>query len=146
MTEIVRLERLEALQNPARLLDLARRVFTSLEPEYLSWRIEHMPDLSLFVAVDGDDWLGFKCGYAMTQRRYYSWLGGVDPDHRGRGLAAELMLAQHDWLKTTHYPVVETHVRQDNLPMVRANQKFGFKIRGRFLKGDQVNLIMQREL
>ena len=136
----------ETLQNLDPLLVLANRVFDDVDREYLSWRVSNMPDLVNFVAMDEGQWVGFKCGYGMTKRRYYSWLGGVEPDHRGQGVAGALMLAQHDWLRSTGYEVVETHVLQDNSAMVQTNLKYGFKIVGRFLKSDQTNLIMQAAL
>ncbi|MFN3237211.1 MAG: GNAT family N-acetyltransferase [Pseudomonadales bacterium] len=146
MIKIQRFDQTQTLAEQPRLLRLAREVFAEVAPGYVEWRIANMPDLSCFIATHDDEWCGFKCGYALTKRRYYSWFGGVVPTLRGKGIAAELMQAQHNWLQGTDYQVVETHVRQNNLAMVRANQKFGFKIVGRFLKSSQVNLIMQAEI
>lgn len=130
----------------SKLVVLAQAVFDDIDHDYISWRVDSMPDLTTFVAVEGEKWLAFKCGYAMTKRRYYSWLGGVHPDLRRSGLAAELMRAQHEYLRSTPFEVVETHVRQDNKAMVRTNQKFGFKVAGRFMKSGAVNLILQRPI
>ncbi|MFE1243145.1 GNAT family N-acetyltransferase [Fictibacillus sp. NPDC058756] len=35
--------------------------------------------------------IGYKMGYESDKRKFYSWLGGVDSQHRGQGIAAKLM-------------------------------------------------------
>ena len=39
--------------------------------------------------------VGCKLGYERQPGHYHSWLGGVLPGFRGRGLAAELLRRQH---------------------------------------------------
>jgi hypothetical protein len=39
--------------------------------------------------------VAFKTGYALSPQLFYSWIGGVDPDHRRNGLALRLMSLQH---------------------------------------------------
>lgn len=125
---------------------LASRVLGNTSVDYLRWRLEKMPDVSLFLAHADDRLVGFKAGYAATQTRYYSWLGGVDPDTRRVGIASRLMEEQHAWLNSTNYELVETHVLQDNLGMIQLNLNYGFKITGMFLKRGQPNYIMQKAL
>ncbi len=140
------LDKATTIAHQGELLALAERVFDQIEPEYIHWRIQNMPDVTTFVATENGQWVGFKSGYAMTTRRYYSWLGGVDTDHRQSGFAGQLMQAQHNWLTDTVYDTVETHVRQDNKAMVKTNQKYGFKVAGRFKKSGDVYLILQRPI
>jgi len=128
-----------------RLAALGMRVFETFDDRSLAWRLGKMPDVSIFVAAAGERLVGFKAGYAATENRYYSWLGGVDPDWRGQGLASELMTRQHEWLRGTNYALVETHVRQDNDVMVALNLKHGLRITGMFLKRGEPNYVMQRE-
>jgi len=47
---------------------LAENVYGTGIDDGGAWRFENMP--------------GFKLGYAHTPTRYYSWLGGVDPEYR----------------------------------------------------------------
>ena len=86
----------------ARVIDeleaLNAGVFDSVAPQYVSWRMSSMPDVSAFLALAADKIVGFKMGYAMSQRNYYSWLGGVDPAFRRRGIASALMEQQHRWV------------------------------------------------
>ena len=128
------------------LHELSSLVFGSVKLEYLQWRMANMPDLSLFQALSDKNLVGFKAGYAMTENRYYSWLGGVHPDFLRRGIASLLMQEQHDWLRRSAYDVVETHVRQDNSAMIALNLKHGFNITGMFMKATESNYIMQLEV
>ena len=122
---------------------LSALIFGNVKLEYLQWRMANMPDLSLFQASTSGILVGFKAGYAVTENRYYSWLGGVHPDFLRRGIASLLMQEQHDWLKQSAYDVVETHVRQDNSAMIALNLKYGFDITGMFMKAAEPNYIMQ---
>ncbi|MDZ7686979.1 MAG: GNAT family N-acetyltransferase [Gammaproteobacteria bacterium] len=125
---------------------LAQRVFERHDPESMNWRLTRMPDVTVFVATDWRATGRLKAGYAATENRYYSWLGGVDPDYRGRGIAGELMAQQHAWLKQTDFKLVETHVAQANDAMVALNLKHGLRITGMFLKRGEPNYIMQKDL
>lgn len=112
------------------LVALSLRVFGQLEPRYITWRLAHMPDVSVFYATSAGQLVGFKAGYAMTERKYYSWLGGVHPDFRRRRIASELIDRQHRWLVQRGYAIVETAVNRENLAMAQANLRHGFSVCG----------------
>lgn len=80
------------------LLHLSLTVFGSEDRLDGTWRIQHMPDFSSFSARGGEALIGFKLGYALTSKRYYSWLGGVHPEFQRDGVARELMQRQHSWI------------------------------------------------
>ncbi len=105
-----------------------------------------MPSVSVFTAREENDLLGFKAGYALTDTRYYSWFGAVDPRFQRKGAATKLMKSQHEWLSGTRFSVVETHVRQNNKEMVKLNHQSGFVITGLFVKQGEANFIMQKNL
>ena len=46
------------------------------------------------VAVEEDRLLGFKLGYSESSNQFYSWLGGVLPHARRRGIARLLLQQQ----------------------------------------------------
>ena len=94
------------------------------------WRLSRMPDASVFVAHEGEQLMAFKAGYAITEHRYYSWLGGVHPDGRRRGIATRLAQAQHRWLAERGYATVETASRAENQAMARLNLELGFRVEG----------------
>jgi hypothetical protein len=56
----------------ARVIDkletLSAGVFGSVAPQYISWRMASMPDVSAFLAICDERFVGFKVGYAMSQR------------------------------------------------------------------------------
>ena len=115
-------------------------------PIDLRWRLSHMPDASVFVARDGGPLVGFKAGYAIAEGKYYSWLGGVHPSSRGKGLATQLAHAQHRWLRERGYVTVETASRQDNPAMARLNLKLGFAVEGTKAEPQAVKVLWARRL
>ena len=112
----------------------------------LKWRLEQMPDVTIF-AIEIDSYIiGFKAGYATAYDRYYSWLGGIDPNFRKQGMATKLMNQQHEWLYKSRFQLLETHVEQNNKVMVQLNLKSGFAITGFFLKDSKANFVMQKNI
>ena len=123
------------------LFDLAQLVFGNIDRADDEWRLARMPQCTAFTASAADTLVGFKAGYAVTSKRYYSWLGGTHPNLRGRGVAHTLMSQQHHWLQANGYQVVETEARQNNLAMCQLNSKAGFVAVGSKQKSDgRVNL------
>ena len=57
------------------------------------------PQLLVITAMDGKKVIGYKIGYAIDNNKFYSWLGGVDPNYRKHGIASMLMEKQHQYLK-----------------------------------------------
>ena len=114
----------------AEILGVAKRVFERIDADDIRWRLQHMPVLSAFGVRHQGRLCGFKVGYAVTSRRYNSWLGGVDPDYRRRGIAAALMQRQHDWVFANGFEVIETEVLQENHAMQQLNEGSGFKAAG----------------
>ena len=112
----------------------------------LKWRLTNMPDITVFSAISDGNLVGFKIGYAASHKLYYSWLGGVAPEFRRKGIANRLMEIQHDWLMSSEYQIVETYPHQNNNLMIQLNINSGFKITGNFQKGNEPYLIMQKEI
>jgi predicted GNAT superfamily acetyltransferase len=108
--------------------------------------MRHMPDLSVFCALDGEEVVGFKAGYAMTQTKYYSWLGGVLPEYCHKGIASALMSQQHDWLASRNYHAIETAVNQDNYAMAQVNLRHGFEVCGVRTEPHRVQILFSRQL
>lgn len=125
---------------------LSRRLFGEYVDNEGDWRIRQMPSFSVFVARSDGLLVGFKMGYAHTKTRYYSWLGGVDPDFRRQGVARQLMKNQHDWLIENRYLSVETGARQSNTAMTKLNLSGGFKAVGIRYKQDDPDIIYEKVL
>lgn len=54
----------------------------------------------LLVAFDDEKQVGFKLGYVIPgTRTFFSWLGGVHPDYRRRGIGQQLLEQQESIAK-----------------------------------------------
>lgn len=84
----------------------------------LKKRLNGKPHLIL-VASEGEDIVGFKIGYARSKTEFYSWLGAVNPNHRGKGVAKGLLLAQEQWAKSQGYERISVSSRNRFPEMMR---------------------------
>lgn len=125
---------------------LAELIFGNVSRDDFVWRLEHLPDVSVQVAQCGGTLIGFKFGHGISSRRYLSWLGGVSPDYRGKGVARELMQRQHDWLSQKQYAGVETSAANNNLAMIQLNLQFGFEIIGSYYRHGTPRVILYKRL
>lgn len=119
----------DAARDQAPLATLCGRVFGAFDPGYLD-RLASVVDPVLVQALHGDAPIGFKLGYRRGATLFYSWLGGVDPDWRRRGIAEQLTIIQHDRLMALGYATVETRTRANNNAMIILNLRSGFEVRG----------------
>ena len=97
------------------LLALCRSIFPDFSDRYLTDRLAKLNDPMLLLACEGNAWKGFKLGYRRGDALLYSWLGGVAPELRGRGVASELMKRQHDLAAADGYRFVETSTRIEEM-------------------------------
>ena len=74
--------------------------------------------------------VAFKLGYELDSTEFYSWLGGVDPEYRGLGIASDLMNAQHEWCRSQGYKHVQTKSQNRFREMLILNLKHGFEVVG----------------
>ena len=113
------------------LLAFCETIFPGFSPPYLTDRLVHIDAPCVWAARDGSGrLLGFKLGYRRGGTLFYSWLGGVHPEVRRRGIAQRLMRAQHDWARAQGYASIETRTRANNNPMIILNLQSGFRIVG----------------
>ncbi|MEL6349491.1 MAG: GNAT family N-acetyltransferase [Myxococcota bacterium] len=113
----------------------------------LAARLERAHDPWGLVALDGDDVIGFKLGYSDRPGRFYSWLGGVAPEYRRQGIAAELMRRQHERCVAAGYTRIRTHTTNDHKPMLLLNIRSGFDIIGVTASPDRgVRIVLERAL
>ncbi|MBW3111522.1 GNAT family N-acetyltransferase [Bacillus sp. MCCB 382] len=86
------------------------------------------PEILIDMAMDDSTVIGYKIGYELDPHTFYSWLGGVDPEYRKQGIAAELMKRQHHTLKELRYTVVQTKTMNKWRSMLILNIKNGFDV------------------
>lgn len=91
-------------------------------------KMSSKPKLLVIVAMDGKKVIGYKIGYEVDKSTFYSWLGGVNPNYRGQGIASTLMEKQHQYLKEECYKVVQTKTMNRWRNMLVLNIKNGFEV------------------
>jgi predicted GNAT superfamily acetyltransferase len=102
--------------------------------------------LILLAVVDGRV-VGYKVGYEERTNRFYSWLGGVHPEYRNRGIASELMRRQHAWCEQQGYSVIRTHTKNKWRNMLILNIRHGFDIIGTYTDGKgEPKIILEKRL
>jgi GNAT superfamily N-acetyltransferase len=85
--------------------------------------------LALVYCEAGVD-LGFKLGYAVDERQFYSWLGGVLPEARGRGVAQGLLGAQETWAAEQGFTEIRVKSMNRFPAMLRLLVRNGYLIDG----------------
>lgn len=65
---------------------------------------ERLKDKGLIlIAFEKNQAVGYKVGYGVNQKTFYSWLGGVVPKYRKQGVAQALLEAQENYLVELGY-------------------------------------------
>ena len=82
----------------------------------------------ILVAEDDDVLLGFKIGYALDQRTFYSWFGGVLPIARNKGVAQAQLDTQEQWVKQQGYQQLKVKSRNQFPAMLRLLLRNGYLI------------------
>jgi GNAT superfamily N-acetyltransferase len=91
-------------------------------------RLKHRLHLGLVAEKDGA-LLGFKVGYQSdTPATFYSWMGGVRPEFRGKGIATALAEEQERWAKAQEFTAIFFKTRNRFPAMIQFGIKRGFKI------------------
>lgn len=94
--------------------------------------IEKKHSLLFVLAMIGKQVVGYKIGYELNTKKFYSWLGGVDENYRNYGIATKLMAIQHRYLVQKGYKVVQTKTKNKWRGMLILNIKNGFDIIGTY--------------
>lgn len=81
----------------------------------------------ILVAYWQEEPAGFKVGYERPEG-FYSWMGGVLPAFRRKGIADALADAQEDWLRQNGYTHVELKTRNKHSAMLAFALKRGFSV------------------
>ncbi|HEY9841680.1 MAG TPA: GNAT family N-acetyltransferase [Candidatus Obscuribacterales bacterium] len=94
--------------------------------ERLSWQRDPLVQL----AWAGQQLVAYKIGHLRKEGHFYSWIGGVDPAFRGRGIASRLMQEQHAWCRARGYASVRTHTKNKWRSMLILNLRHGYDVIG----------------
>lgn len=81
----------------------------------------------LFIATDGERFVGMSGVMTVGGRPAYTYFTGVDREYRGRGLAMVLKLATIEFVQRLGIPAMRTSNDTVNYPMVAVNEKLGYR-------------------
>ncbi|MEZ4886216.1 MAG: GNAT family N-acetyltransferase [Chitinophagales bacterium] len=100
---------------------------TYMTAEYVK-RLESAPHLILIAEIEGEI-VGFKVGYEReSDGSFYSWMGGVLPAYRRKGVANLLSARQEQWALLKGYKSVRFKTRNQHKGMLMCGINRGFKI------------------
>lgn len=111
-----------------KIAEFYQSIFAVADSEKLYKRIDSAENLFTVLAFYDGEIVGFKLGYQIDSRKFYSWLGGVKSEFRKHGIAQELMNRQHDWCRKKDFKIVQTKTKNSFKPMLILNIKNGFDI------------------
>ncbi|WP_261130014.1 GNAT family N-acetyltransferase [Bacillus sp. Marseille-Q3570] len=127
------------------LCALHNLVFSSTNGFYDELQSKHRP--CILAVYDKETAIGYKIGYERKTNHFYSWLGGIHPDHRGKGVGEELLICQHDWCRKNGYKSIRTHTKNQWRSMLILNIKNGFDVIGTFTDGKgEPKIILEKQL
>ena len=109
--------------------------------------LQEKEKLLVLIAKDSERIIGFKIGYQYADDTFYSWLGGVHADYRGKGIATQLMEKQHELVRGLGYAKIRTISRNKRREMLLLNIKFGFDIMETFIsKKGTHKIVLEKEM
>ncbi|MBZ0285752.1 MAG: GNAT family N-acetyltransferase [Anaerolineae bacterium] len=85
-----------------------------------------LPD-GLMVAVHEDDYIGFTQVILLDEQTLYQLLTGVRREYRRKGIALALKLRSIAHAKANQIKTIITNNDPSNLPMLRLNERLGFR-------------------
>lgn len=93
-------------------------------------RLENVPHLILLKSIAGED-VAFKVGYEREKDgSFYSWMGGVLPQARRKGIALALAIEQERWAKAQGYQSIKFKTLNRHKKMLYFALGRGFDIIG----------------
>ncbi|QTN01415.1 GNAT family N-acetyltransferase [Sediminibacillus dalangtanensis] len=117
------------------------------DADKLAGKIKKRQYLLFTLAFDLGTVIGYKIGYPVDEKKFYSWLGGVSTDYRNMGIASALMQHQHVYLREKGYDRVQTKTMNRWRSMLLLNIKTGFDITDTYLdKKGELKIVLEKEL
>ena len=94
----------------------------------------------ILTAYDDHNPIAFKIGYHRhSDGSFYSWMGGVLPNYRRKGIANNLADRQETWAKKKGYNSIKLQTRSKHNAMLALAINRGFQITNRIEKTSSSN-------
>ena len=116
--------------SPGEMVSLSKQI-PELENPYevgeYKKRITGKNNLLLLAEVNGKP-AGFKAAYEWDPDTFYSWMGGVLPEYRNKGIAKALSAEQEKRIRIMGYSKIRIKTRNRHKAMIQLLVKEGFFI------------------
>ncbi|MBC7421516.1 MAG: GNAT family N-acetyltransferase [Bdellovibrio sp.] len=109
-------------------------------------KIADKKNFMCLLAYEDEKSVAMKLGYAISDTKFYSWLGAVRPEYQDLGLASELMRQQHEWCKQQKFERIEARSRNQFTNMISLNLANGFKITGTIPDQGDLKIVFEKDL
>ncbi|MEJ6476225.1 GNAT family N-acetyltransferase [Pseudoalteromonas piscicida] len=83
---------------------------TPRKREEVEYKLRDKQHLLLVAYAQGKP-VGYKLGHELPNNEFYSWLGAVIPEYRGKGIAKQLLVMQETWCQTQGYSAIRVKSR-----------------------------------
>ncbi len=110
------------------IANLYTEIFNDAYLDFFKQRIEQQPELFSILAYNNDDLIGFKVGYPYDETTFYSWIGGVLPNHQQQGIAKHMAYLQEEYARSEGFTKLRTKSMNQYKTMMILNLKNGFDI------------------
>lgn len=133
----------------ARVVELMDTVFgpkAGQDAEMLADELNAHRRWLVSLAYAANTLVGFKIAHRERRGRVRSWLGGVHPDYRRRGIARALMHAQHTWCRAEGFTTIRTVTTNSFRGMLILNIATGFEIVGVRATGGEPKIMLELRL
>lgn len=108
-------------------------------------KLTHKSHLVFTLSIENEKVVGYKIGYPLDDKRFYSWMGAVAPEARNRGIATKLMSTQHNWAQSQGYQSIETKTMNRWRQMLLLNIRHGFDVKAVTIDEHGVEKILLRK-
>ena len=129
------------------LTDLYTAIFEDAQTVFFIDRLISKEQVCSLIAFENNLPAGFKIGYRYNSNTFYSWVGGVLPEFRQKGIAKKLAQQQELWAKNNGFTKLRTKSMNRFKPMMILNLKNGFNIISVYTNdSDQMKVVFEKDL
>lgn len=111
------------------ILVVYKSIFEDYKLDFFKDRIHQKENLLIVLCDYQNQLVAFKIGYRYNSTTFYSWVGGVLPEQRHKGIAKQLAQLQEEKVKAKGYQTLRTKSMNRFKPMMILNLKNGFDIK-----------------
>ncbi len=110
------------------ILVVYKSIFDDYKLDFFKQRIHKKEGVLLILCYQQKQLIGFKIGYRYNDITFYSWVGGVLPENRKKGIAKTLAHMQEQKIKEKGYQKMRTKSTNRIKTKMILNLKNGFDI------------------